>query len=273
MTIQDTKRLFWKLGTCSHTLCHILNREFGHLKETEERAAEPLAGGLALRGCQCGMLWGASLAVGAESFRRHDDRSQAIGVAIMATRHVLESFSKRAGSVNCSDITRSDFSKSLVLAAVKYFVTGRFITCTNLAGNWAPEAILAATEGLARGYTDFAQPPTSCASEVAQKMGASEEEMVMVAGFAGGMGLSGNGCGALGAAMWMHALTRLRDQVEEITFPDPKATATLRVFHGATDSEILCHSIAGQYFETVDDHTEFVKNGGCGELIDALARS
>ena len=30
----------------------------------------------------------------------------------------------------------------------------------------------------------------------------------MVAGFAGGLGLSGNGCGALAAAVWMNALTR-----------------------------------------------------------------
>ena len=29
--------------------------------------------------------------------------------------------------------------------------------------------------------------------EVAKKMGASDEQMIMVAGFAGGLGLSGNG--------------------------------------------------------------------------------
>ena len=34
-------------------------------------------------------------------------------------------------------------------------------------------------------------------------MGATDEQMVTVAGFAGGMGLSGKACGALAAAVWM----------------------------------------------------------------------
>ena len=69
----DTKRLFLKKGTCSHTLFYILNREFGYLKEDAERASDPLAGGLAQEGYQCGMLWGSTLGAGAESFRRNED--------------------------------------------------------------------------------------------------------------------------------------------------------------------------------------------------------
>jgi hypothetical protein len=42
-------------------------------------------------------------------------------------------------------------------------------------------------------------------------MGASDEEMVLVAGFAGGMGLSDNACGALGAAIWMNTLAWNRE--------------------------------------------------------------
>ncbi len=34
----------------------------------------------------------------------------------------------------------------------------------------------------------------------------TEEESIMVAGFAGGIGLSYNGCGALGAALWYKML-------------------------------------------------------------------
>jgi hypothetical protein len=44
-------------------------------------------------------------------------------------------------------------------------------------------------------------------------------------------------------------------------------------FCEATDSEMLCHKICGQRFETSDDHTEFIKDGGCDKLIDVLARS
>jgi C_GCAxxG_C_C family probable redox protein len=270
---QGTKRLFLKLGTCSRLFFYILNREFGYPIETEERAADPLAGGIMQRGHQCGMLWGSALAVGAESFRRHDDRGQAIGVAITATQHLMESFSKRAKSVNCRDITGCDWSSKISM--VKYFFSGRFISCFKLAEKWAPEAIQSATEGLSHEQTDLPQLPTSCASEVAKKMGASDEEMVMVAGFAGGLGLSGNACGALSAAIWMNTLAWCGKQIDsnKSPFRNPNATNTLKAFYGATDSKILCHEISGQCFKTIHDHTEFMKNGGCDKLINVLARS
>ena len=268
---RDTKRLFLKIGACSSTFFYILNREFGYPMETEVRAADPLAGGIMQQGYQCGMLWGSALAVGAESFRRHDDRGQAIGIAITATQHLMESFSKRAKSVNCRDITNCDFSSKISMA--KYFLFGRVISCFKLAEKWAPEAIQSATEGLSHEQTDLPQLPISCASEVAKKMGASDEEMVMVAGFAGGLGLSGNACGALSAAIWMNTLAWCGKQNGKSAYPNPNATNTLKAFYGATDSEILCHKICGQCFKTIDDHTEFIKNGGCDKLINVLARS
>ena len=268
---RDTKKVFLKKGPCSSAFFYILNREFGYLKETEERAADPLCGGIMQQGYQCGMLWGSALAVGAESFRRNDDHSQAIGTAIKATQHVMESFSNRAKCVDCRDITSCDFSKNLIFSLVKYFFTGKVISCLKLADKWAPEAIQSATEGLSHEQTDLTQLPISCASEVAQKMGASDEETVMVAGFAGGLGLSGNACGALSAAIWMNTLDWCRKHPGKSASPNPNATNTLKAFYEVTDSEILCHKICGQCFKTIDDHTEFIKNGGCDKLINVLA--
>jgi len=111
----------------------------------------------------------------------------------------------------------------------------------------------------------------SCASEVAKKMGASDEEMVMVAGFAGGLGLSGNACGALSAAIWMKNLDRCRKN-EKTSYKDPEADETIEKFYAATDYEILCDKITGCNFKTVEDHTEFIKNGGCDKLINTLAQ-
>lgn len=273
---QDTKRLFWKYGACSHTFFYILNREFGYLKETEERASGLLSGGLMQTGHQCGMLWGSTLAVGAESFRRHNDCGQAIGAAITATQHLMESFLKRAKSVNCRDITGCDFSNKfdLVKGLLKAILSGIiFSPCFNLAAKWAPEAIQSAKEGLSDKRTDLPQMPISCASEVAKRMGASDEEMVMVAGFAGGMGLSGNACGALGAAIWMNTLAWNRQHPGKSGLSNPNAKNTLKAFYGATGSEILCNKICRQCFKTIGDHTTFVKNGGCDKLITVLARS
>ncbi len=264
-------RAFLRKGTCSRTFFYILNREFGHPLEAEERAADPLAGGIMQEGYQCGMLWGSALAVGAESFRRSDDRGKATGMAITATQHIMKSFSNRTKSVNCRDITNADFTSKLSMA--KYMFSGKFAYCFKLAGKWAPEAIQSATEGLSQEQTDLPNRPISCASEVAKKMGASDEEMVMVAGFAGGLGLSGNACGALAATIWMNALDECKKQTGKPSYNTPKEKNTVKAFYGGTDDEILCYKISGQNFKTIDDHTQFIKNGGCDKLINLLAHS
>ncbi len=268
---RDTKRVFLKMGTCSRTFFYILNREFGFPLENEERAADPLAGGILQQGYQCGMLWGASLAVGAESFRRCGDRGRATGITIKATQHIMESFINRTKSADCIDITNCNWSSKWSIA--KYFFTGKMFTCFKLAEKWAPDAIQSATEGLSLEQTDLPKQPISCASEVARKMGGSDEEMVMVAGFAGGLGLSGNGCGALSAAIWMNTLTEVREQNKKSSFSDPSTEKILKAFYDETDYEMLCNKISGQCFKTIDDHTEFIKNGGCDKLINVLARS
>jgi hypothetical protein len=274
----DTKKIFLKKGMCSQTFCYLLNREFNHLKENEERASDPLAGGILGKGHQCGMLGGATLAVGAESFRRCNDQGVAIATAITATQYLVDSFSKRTSTVNCREVTGCDMTN--ILGMVKYGLKSILCgltnnICFNLAEKWAPEAILSATEGLSQKHTDLPQSPMSCASEVARKMGASDEETVMVAGFAGGMGLSGNACGALSAAIWMNTLAWCRKYPGKSPpyFNNQNAKKTIKAFCGATGSEFVCHKIAGKRFTSIADHTEFIKNGGCDKLIDILARS
>lgn len=268
---RDTKRVFLKKGTCSRTFFYILNREFGHPLEEEERAADPLAGGILQQGYQCGMLWGASLAVGAEACRRCGDRDRAIGMTVKATQHVMDSFVSRAKSPDCEDITDCDFSSKFSVA--KYFFTGKFWSCFKLAEKWAPDAIRSATEGLALDQTDLPRKPMSCASEVVRKMGATDEEMVMVSGLAGGIGLCGDGCGALAAAIWMNTLTRVRAQNYKTSFSDPVAEKILNTFYETTDYEMECSAITGRRFKTLDEHTEFMKSGGCDKLINILANT
>ena len=265
----DTKKLFLKLGTCSRTFFYLLNREFGHQMELEERAADPLAGGVLQKGHQCGMLWGASLAVGAASFRRYNDHDQAINVAVLTTQHLLESFSNRTNTVNCRAITDTDFSKKWEM--LKYMLF-KARGCFNLAEKWVPEAIEAAKEGLSQEQV-LSKQPISCASEVVKKMGASNEKMVMVSGFAGGLGLSGNACGALSAAIWMNTLSWSKGHPKKSSLSNPEAKKTFKVFSAETDSEIICHKICGKHFKNLDDHAEFIKKGGCKKLINVLANA
>jgi hypothetical protein len=181
----------------------------------------------------------------------------------------VESFENRAKSVNCRDITGCDFSGRSGLA--KALLLGRFLRCFRLAGRWAPEAIRAANEGLSRPLGDSPPMPIGCASEVARRMGASDEEMAMVAGFAGGIGLSGNGCGALAAAIWLTTLERVRKKEWTYSLSDPVAGGILKKFRAATGSETACLRITGKRFHTLAEHAQFMANGGCANLIDLLA--
>ncbi len=263
------KRTFIKKGTCSRTFFYILDREFGHPRDDEEKAIDPLAGGILQQGYQCGMLWGASMAVGAEALRKIENPGQTTGLAILATQQLMLSFVNRTESIECEDITQCDFTNKK--SFIKYMLKGKFVNCFKLAGKWAPEALDAAYEGLERDQKDLPQQSLSCASEVVRKMGGSEEEMLMVAGFAGGLGLSGSGCGALAAAVWKNALIHNRKETGKSANYDPNTDLTLKAFYEETDYEMQCDKICGQRFNSLEEHTEFVKKGGCKKLIGVLA--
>ena len=92
------KRTFLKKGTCSRTFFYLLDREFSHPRDEEEKAIDPLAGGILQQGYQCGMLWGASMAAGAEAYRRNEDPDQSTAITILATQHIMTSFENRTRS-------------------------------------------------------------------------------------------------------------------------------------------------------------------------------
>ena len=265
----DAKKVFRNLGTCSRTFFYLLNREFGANMEDEERASDLLAGGIMKKGYQCGMLWGASLAVGAEAYKVCTHRSQAVAVSIEATKLLMESFETQENTTQCREITKCDFESKLSFA--KYMISGRFLHCFQLAEDWAPNAVLKAKDAIKHKPHDF-QFATSCATELAQKMGATEKEMVMVAGFAGGMGLSGSACGALSAALWMNALKWCRQHKAGSSIEDPKAKELMRAFEVFSDGRILCRDISDTESDSINDHTQYVKSGGCAELIEELSQ-
>jgi len=268
--IRGMRRLFFKKGTCSQTYFYLLNREFGYHYADEERAIDPLAGGIYQQGYQCGMLWGSAMAIGAESYRQLGDQEKATRVAIEATRKVMESFKSRTDTIECYEITKCDWGNKGSIA--KYMLTGKAVNCFNLAAKWAPEAVHAARESLSNGQDTEQKPLKCCTCEVVRRMGGSEREMAMVAGFAGGLGLSGNGCGALAAAMWMKTLREVRNNNYKMTMNNPTAEDLLTIFYKASDYEMMCSEITGKRFEDADEHSEFIENGGCAGVIDALAR-
>jgi C_GCAxxG_C_C family probable redox protein len=271
------RKTFWKCGACSHAMFHLLNHEFDTMKPQEEKASDMLAGGIAQKGHQCGMLWGASLAMGTEAFRRFNDQDKAIAMAIHASSMLMNSFHNRTKTVNCKDIARVDWENKFQFGIymLKTIAQGFvFSPCFNLIVKWTPEAIQAANAGLSENI-NYKQPCMSCSTEVVKKMGGTEEESIMVAGFAGGLGLTGNACGALSAAIWYKMLVWGRNNAakSQSMFNNPDAKNVLNTFYKQTDSEMLCNKICNRSFNTIDEHSDFIKAGGCNGLIEALSKS
>jgi hypothetical protein len=267
----DTKWVFFKKGTCSQTMFYILNREFGNPMEAEEAAADPLAGGILRQGYQCGFIWGATMAAGAEAHKRCNGCQQTTGLAMKASRDLAASFEERAKSLECHDITNTNWlQKGSVL---KYMAKGKMVTCFRLADKWAPEAIQTAKTALDAESSEIPQHAVSCASEVVKKMGGNKKEQAIVAGLAGGIGLSGNGCGALAAAIWKSSLEWVKENPGKSGYNNPNANKVLEAFFSASDYEFECKKITGRQFKTIEEHSDFIKNGGCKQLLDALAVS
>lgn len=272
----NAKQTFKECGTCSRTFAHLLNTEYGHPHEMEEVAIDPLAGGILNEGHQCGMLWGAVLATGAEAYRRYDSLEEATAVAITASQQVVDSFINRTNTVNCREITGYNLNTffGMVGYMIKTMSKGMMNSpCFNLAEDWAPEAVEASKYGLDQGPIQLSCQPVSCASKAVLKMGVTEEEAAMVAGFAGGLGLSGNTCGALAATIWYKTLQwcRAHPGKSPAMFRNKLGNDILKKFLAATDGETLCQNIAGKRFESVEEHATYMDDGDCDSVLQALA--
>lgn len=265
----EARKIFIKKGTCAQALFYILNREFKNNKLLEEQAVDPLAGGILRLGYQCGMLWGASLAAGAEAYRRFGNSDKAIAVTVEATQNIMESFKNQTQSIECYEITDCDWNSKLSMA--KYFLKGSFLYCFRLAEEWAPAAIETAFKSLEENPAQIPEACVNCSTETAKKMGATDEQIIMVAGFAGGLGLSGNACGALAAGIWLRTLDWCRTEDGKNAFSNPEAEKTLDEFYEISDYELLCEQIAGKKFSSLGEHSDYIKNGGCAEIIAVLS--
>lgn len=233
-------------------------------------ASDPLVGGIMQLGHQCGLLMGSTLAAGSESYRRFDDPSTQTAMAIEASKKVRDAFEKKAGSVNCREITDTDFSNKVQFARYMLF---KAWYCWKLADRWTEDALLSAREGLSGEPVKIDSEVLSCTSEVARLMGRTKEEIITVAGFAGGLGLGGDACGALIAAIWLRSIDWSRENPGKSGFSNEYSTNMLLTFDDATGSKFNCRDICGREFKNVEDHSQYVLNGGCRELMEALSNS
>lgn len=168
-------------------MINVLDQAFEHPLEFEERASMFFAGGMMQYGYQCGLIWGAALAAGAQSYQLLGPGPQAETGAIIASQRIVESFRASNNSINCFEITNTNWQKPMQF--IKNLLTGGPIRCLRLAGRSAPVALSEINTALSEEHIEAPSPPVSCSAILAQKMGASDVQTVMAAGFAGGIGL------------------------------------------------------------------------------------
>jgi hypothetical protein len=268
---------FLNRRACSETLFCVLDRAFAHpakpeARQLEERACSTLAGGIIGHGYQCGMLWGAALNAGAQVYRHCGNDTRAEAESIIAAQRLVKSFRARNASINCADLTMPDIET----AGMTYFLLkGGLIRCLHRAANYAPAAFDEVAACLSKPPTDVPCSPASCSAMLAKKVGASDRHTVMAAGFAGGIGLSGGGCGALGTAVWIIAMNTIEEGVAgnlwESKLFRARANAAIDEFLKVSGHEIECAEIVGRRFQNLDDHARHLRDGGCAAIIETLA--
>ncbi len=271
ITSMKTVGVFMNGRACSDTLFHVLNRAYGHPSTLEERAVMPMAGGLMQHGYQCGMLWGAALAAGAQAHRLFGPTPRAEAKAIVATQRLVDRFRSLNNETDCVELTNIDKSSSTLQMVTFFLIKGGTIKCFRMAARYAPEARRAIDDALTEDGEDGHCSPVSCAAMLARKVGASEQHAVTVAGLAGGIGLTGGACGALGAAIWLVGLRSLEAGASKLDFESPRAAGVIERFLACTNYEFECSKIVGRGFKDVTDHASNLRDGGCAKVIHELA--
>jgi len=249
----------------------VLNHAFDQPMESEEQAAMPLAGGLLQHGYQCGMLWGSTLAAGAQAYRLLGPGPRAEIGAIISAQRLVKTFRALNKHVNCIEITGIDKSSSSRQMFTYFFIKGGTISCMRMAVRYAKAAFNEIDTALSKEHIEAPSVPVSCSAMLAQKMGVSDMHTAMAAGFAGGIGLSGGACGALGAAIWITGMNSIKEGASKLDFMHPKATDAIGRFIKCTGYEFECSKIVGRQFEDINDHAAYLRNGGCSQIIEALS--
>jgi hypothetical protein len=233
------------------------------------------------------LLTGAAVAAGFLARRRFSDDGMRSTAALYATIQIAKAYPELAGSANCRDIT--EVSLTNLSGRLRYLQHGKARMCGRLHLRWAPQA----HELIKKALTQFeAQLPVrecaNCAVRTLEKAvtsaGMQKEDAVVAAGLAGGVGLLGNVCGALAVGVFtlsaIHYLrkerikrdSRIRGSFQELAGTRFRGSAThLRLAFIDRFGSDLCSQIIRRHFKDIEDHTIFIKSGGCQEIIDFIA--
>jgi hypothetical protein len=244
-----------------------------------EQAIHAFSGGFMHLGHACGLLTGAAMAAGFVARSRFNDDETRASAALHAAIHLAKAHSELTGSVNCREITETSLTS--LSGRLRYVQQGKGRMCGRLHVRWAPQAQQVIDKALAEfEERTTAGPCANCAVKTLRELKApvrmKASDSVVVAGFAGGVGLLGNVCGALAAGVFAMSVTdqlsrrlkkrdsRIRGSFEELSGANYRGAPTrMRLEFVRQFGSELCIDIIGRRFRDAEDHATFIEQGGC----------
>ncbi|GMR01166.1 MAG: hypothetical protein BMS9Abin19_0525 [Gammaproteobacteria bacterium] len=285
---REAAKCWWfRCVACSEASMTTQMRGFGINEPAYEQAMHVFSGGFMHLGHACGLLTGAILTAGFVARARFDDDGARSGAALHAAIQLARAYPELTGSVNCLEIT--EVSLTQLSGRLRYLQQGKGRMCGRLHLKWAPQA----QQLIDRSLLEFrdGRQAGSCANcavrtlrELVSTVGMNAADSVLVAGFAGGVGLCGNVCGALAAGVFAMSAgrqlsreqkkrdSRIRGSLEELVGTNYRgATTRLRLDFVQQFGSELCVDIIGQRFQDAGDHSVFVEQGRCDNVTKFVA--
>jgi len=286
---RDIAKFWWlRCVACSEASMTTQMHGFGFKEPIYEQALHSFSGGFMHLGHACGLLTGAAVAAGFLARRRFNDDQTRSAAALYATIQLARAYPEFAGSANCRDIT--EVSLTNLRGRLRYLQLGKARMCGRLHLKWASKAHNLVNQAL----TEFeAQRPEkeceNCAvrtlNKIATPTGMNQEDAVLVAGFAGGVGLLGSLCGALASGVFALSVSYYRNKgskkrdsrilgsMHELAGTRYKGSTTRlrKAFIDRFGSD-LCSQIIYRHFKDIEDHSIFINNGECQTVIDFIAK-
>ena len=142
----------------------VVDGSFDHPLALEEHATLPLAGGIEQMGFQCGQLWGAALAAGAQAYQLYGPGPQAEAAAVIAAQRLAESFRTSYKSINCLDVIDLDWKNAQAKQILRFLLRGGPIRCFSMTAGYARAAISEINAAFAGNQLEAPAPPVSCAA-------------------------------------------------------------------------------------------------------------
>jgi hypothetical protein len=135
------------------------------------------------------------------------------------------------------------------------------------------------------GPVTLTREPVNCAMKTMCLLGC-EKDAVLAAGFAGGLGLKGNVCGALAAGILAIGLrfyrrrrrrrdSALKAMLQEAGVGKDSSAAAMPLLDNFRRkyATLLCSHLTGRTFSSIDDHSAFIADGGCCDVISSVFES